>query len=528
MNRVNKSYQDVLLHLRWVSEVKELIVDTEEDLHTYTYYFNRREDIDLNSSTELLEKMISKLLKQSQDEATIDEVRAIDGLFSNYITKINETIKFADYSEINNSVKSLEEARKIGQFLYEHLNIYEGIQFELSATVSQQIDQRARVQTHLSMTIICIVIVMASITNKLLTSNINKSLNLLSKYAVDLAKGNLLIDPLEIKTKDEFYYLTHDINKIHNKFKESIAEIKRTALSVHRSSGSQNSHLVESAKASESISKSIIDVCDRVCELDQSFTRIDELSKDINKSAKKLTKNEESIMGSSKKTSENIKKGYRQINQYINVIEESVEYIERTSKMMLNLREKSTIMESIIKKMNRISTQTGLLALNASIEAVGAGEAGKGFAVIAKEVKLLSEQSEIFGKEASEEIQNFLNKIIQVNSGIQLTRDKLHESQTLTESLKNNLKDIDDSSDEIQQDIKINKDEMIYINNKISDIAVNIGDTKLKSNQSKLSIEEISSAIEEQSAGLEEISNTANSLRYEAEKLQQLVSHFVI
>jgi len=249
--------------------------------------------------------------------------------------------------------------------------------------------------------------------------------------------------------------------------------------------------------------------------------RIHELSKEISKSAEKLTINEQSIMESSEKASENIKKGHQQIHRYINTIEESIEYAEQTSKTMVDLKEKSTVMEGIIKNMNRISRQTGLLALNASIEAARAGEAGKGFAVVVQEVKLLSEQSEGFGTKASKEVRNFLDQVIQVNSGIQMTASKLHESQSLTESLINDLQQIDYSGLQIQRDININRSEIAYINNKINDIAANIEDTKLKSNQSKISIEEISAAIEE-------VSNTANSLSDEAERLQQLVSCFTI
>ncbi|MDF2612282.1 MAG: methyl-accepting chemotaxis protein [Clostridia bacterium] len=528
MNMINKSYQDVLLHLRWVSEVKELINENGKALHTYTYYANKREDIDLQNSIDLLKEVINNLLEQSEDEELIDEINAIKDLADNYIIKADETIKFADAQQINDSVKALEQVKKVEQFLYEHLISYEAIQFKLSSKVSQQINKRAKVQMNISIFIICAVIVVVGITNKFLTSNINKSLIQLSKYAIDLAQGNLLIDGLEIKTKDEFHYLAYDINKIHDKFKQAITEIKRMALSVNNSSHNQSSYLAEGSKASESISKSIIDVCDSVHELDEAFVRIHELSKEINRSAEKLTINEQSIMASSEKASINIKKGHQQISEYINRIEGSIEYIEQTSNTMIDLREKSTIMESIIKNMNRISRQTGLLALNASIEAARAGEAGRGFAVVAEQVKLLSEQSEEFGKKASKEVEYFLHEITEVNSGIQMTANKLHEGQSLTESLISDLEQIDNSASQIQQDIKNNRNEITYINDKINHIAINIEETKLKSNQSKVAIEEISASIEEQSAGLEEVSNTANSLSDQAGRLQKLVDFFVI
>ena len=100
----------------------------------------------------------------------------------------------------------------------------------------------------------------------------------------------------------------------------------------------------------------------------------------------------------------------RRVKQSADIAEMRVEEGERQMDDMLStMNSIHSDMQEIItisRLIEDISSQTGLLSLNASIEAARAGEAGKGFAIVAQQIGILAEQtadalnktSEIIGK----------------------------------------------------------------------------------------------------------------------------------
>ena len=88
----------------------------------------------------------------------------------------------------------------------------------------------------------------------------------------------------------------------------------------------------------------------------------------------------------------------------------------------------NNLMPSVIKALkdiDQIAGQTNLLALNAAIEAARAGEAGRGFAVVADEVRALSNRSAGFSEQIQKMLKDIENqvKILTVDIGFVASQD---------------------------------------------------------------------------------------------------------
>src|ERR1700691_4992717 len=59
---------------------------------------------------------------------------------------------------------------------------------------------------------------------------------------------------------------------------------------------------------------------------------------------------------------------------------------------MLDLGKKSQEIGSVLDIVSELAEQTNILAINATIEAIGAGETGKRFAVVADEIRKLADR----------------------------------------------------------------------------------------------------------------------------------------
>ena len=236
-------------------------------------------------------------------------------------------------------------------------------------------------------------------------------------FCLVIGRGRSFIERSRLRTK-EAEDLLDSMNKIGLELEQNF----RTSDVRMKSLESANEQMKDSAdllqQSSENIASDAYEVsasCDNArIYMQETEQNIQKLNNDVHGFEEVLAANQ------------------RNMAQMSNQMDTVKKDIDETASFFRTLTEQMTKISAATEEINQIASNTGLLAVNASIEAARAGAAGKGFAVVATNVRELAVNSTQCSNEVADLVSNMQAQIGNTSRQLAESADAITESlQTL-------------------------------------------------------------------------------------------------
>ncbi len=219
-----------------------------------------------------------------------------------------------------------------------------------------------------------------------------RDLNRVSHALEEIASGEGdLTQRLEPRSDDE-------VGKLAENFNRFVGNMHTMVTTLSHVSSSLSEQARTTAQQAEERSQRISYQQD---EINMVATAVNEMAA----ATQEIAGNAESTASHSEEAVGACAHGSSQVSQTQSSIQNLAKEVQVATDVIQDLEAHGNSINTILSTIQDIAEQTNLLALNAAIEAARAGEQGRGFAVVADEVRVLSQRTHASTKEIQETIE---------------------------------------------------------------------------------------------------------------------------
>lgn len=411
---------------------------------------------------------------------------------------------------------------------------------------------------------------------------ISKPIVELTGLSENMAGGDLTVNKVNVRTKDEIGRLGNAFNKMLDNMRQLIEQALTSARKVAENSQQLSASAEETAASNQQVSgvieelargniqqsESVNETANIVSQLANSIEQIangareqasnveqtTEMVNQMIKGIEEVTLNAQQIAEAARQTSDVANKGGEAVEKTVAGMQTIKQTVFDSANKIKELGEHSRQIGEIIEVIDDIAEQTNLLALNASIEAARAGEHGKGFAVVADEVRKLAERSGKATKEIASLIDSIQKGTTNAVEAMEIGTREVEQGSALADGAGAALKEIVTTiraANEQTTSITAAMEQILASSNEVAKAIDNVaavteentaatdemaaGSSRVKTSvdsiaavarESTKAAKEVSSATENMNASTEEIAASAQALADMAQELQTVISKF--
>lgn len=366
-----------------------------------------------------------------------------------------------------------------------------------------------------------IIIIAAAFVIALLARRLTNPVVSITELIKNASDGDFTVRAPE-DSQNEIGTLSKSLNKMTAKISVILSRLTSITGEVVQSAD----NLKEIEADADSISRAVREISDgtetQKTEIDQVFVKAEALDENF----EQLQEKNRILLEDAQNTMQSGENGMLGVTELKAQNESASEGMAAAFERIQLLEEHSQKISGILNTINEISSQTGLLALNASIEAARAGEQGKGFAVVAESIGKLATDStaatadiEKIIEELCKDIADTVSNIATIRNNIEgqtnvvvQVQDTFTDFRALAEKTKESVSGIEQLVGEMQESNHL----VVQAVERIRDISTNAADLTDK----------VADSLEEQLHGIRNVSDRIDALSSVSTEMEQEMTKF--
>ncbi|PJI09544.1 MULTISPECIES: methyl-accepting chemotaxis protein [Clostridium] len=375
---------------------------------------------ELNNKIKGIKTDVNAYKKLNLDKNEKDSLTAIENNIPTYTDSCQKVVTMASdgstktediYKYITDNINTLDGFRKKSNALLKYHIKSADNTYKLSTSSNNRLSK-------ILILISIITILAAIVLTYLIIKPITVSLNAATKYLKIMGTGDFTnnIETGLLESNDEIGQMLKAANQMQESIKELLTSIINESSKVQNMINNADSSMSKLSAHVQDVSATTEELSAGMEETAASTEEVNSASEEIGNTIKAIADKANESAATSREIST---KADRVMSKGMSSKKSADEIYSSTNKDLRDAIEQSKSVEKIkvlSDSILQITSQTTLLALNASIEAARAGEAGKGFAVVADEIRNLAENSEGTVTEIQNITQIILNSVKKLSS----------------------------------------------------------------------------------------------------------------